>query len=118
MERKIALEKIQKQVTSLENVINDVFARVSTDAMALMRNAEEITKLQSENAQIATLNQFLQVIAQNADVNFQMKMLLDRILSQRTNTSSCLATNAVEYYKFEGMRIAYSFLVETFKKTK
>jgi len=118
MESTIAQIAIEKQIAMLTNLINTYFARIGTDTMAIMRNAEEITKLQSENAQIATLNQFLQVIAQNADVNFQMKMLLDRILSQRTNTSSCLATNAVEYYKFEGMRIAYSFLVETFKKTK
>ena len=120
MERKIAIAKIQKQVTFLENVINDVFARVSTDAMTLMRNAEEVTKVQNEMQQIVTLKDFLEVlkVAENGGKDmFELKMknLLQSILLGRTDGSTCHATNAVLYYKYHGIREAYQFLNDNFK---
>ena len=119
IERQSAIFVIEKKINHLNGTINETVSAFSENSISLVLNAESLVKLNNEAAQIKTLAHFILVLQnKERNISFELKMLLDRILSQSTMNSSCLATNAKEHFEFKGVRAAYKYLSEILKTVK
>ena len=110
---------IEKQVKALNAKINNRVTAIMADPLTVVANTVTLIELQREFKQINILNHFVLVLQEEPErADRQIKMLLEMILENRIMNSTCLASNTVENYRYEGMRDAYSFLVETLKEAK